>query len=96
MFTGTGFAHPISGTPLTSATSGNTTVPIEIGVDQRIQRHAAEQTRGRIAQPVGRPRMRHLVNGQREQQNHERDETCAKLMSAMEFRALSASYQLHA
>ena len=45
-----------------------------IGVHDRIERDAAEQPRGRIAEPIGRPRMRHLVHGQRKQQNDERDE----------------------
>ena len=45
-----------------------------IGVHDRVERHAAEQPRRRIAQPIGRPRMRHFVHRQREQQHDERDE----------------------
>ena len=73
-FTGTGFAQPISGTPLISATSGNSDRADRIGVHERVERDAAEQPRRRIAEPIGRPRVRRLVHRQRKQQNDERDE----------------------
>ena len=40
----------------------------------RIQRHAALKSCRRIAQPIGRPRMSHFVDGEGEQQNDELDE----------------------
>ena len=46
----------------------------EIRMHQRVERHPAEQPRRRIAQPIGRPRMRAFVHGQGKQQNDESDE----------------------
>ena len=45
-----------------------------IGVHDRVQRDAAEQPRRRIAEAIGRPRMRHFVHRQRKQQDDEADE----------------------
>ena len=45
--------------------------PEQVGVHYGVQRHAAEQARRRIAQPIGRPRMRAFVHGQGKQQNDE-------------------------
>src|SRR5206468_10441818 len=45
-----------------------------IGVHERIERHTAEQARRRIAEAIRRPRVRHFMYRQREQQNDERDE----------------------
>ena len=45
-----------------------------IGVHDRVQRDAAEQSRRRVAKAVGGERMGHLVHGQREQQDNEGDE----------------------
>ena len=45
-----------------------------IGVHDRVERHAPEQPRRRIAQPIGRPRVRHFVHRQGKQQDDERDE----------------------
>ena len=58
MFTGTGFAQPISGSARRPcAISGNSTVPIEIDVHDRIQRHAAEHA-ARSDRPAGWPSTR--------------------------------------
>ena len=74
MFTGTGFAQPISGTPLDQRDQRKQHRADRIGVDERVERDAAEQPRRRIAEAIGRPRVRHFVHGQREQQDDERDE----------------------
>ena len=63
----------MSGAPVTIAISGKSTVPIGIGVHDRVERHAPEEPRGRIAEPIRRPRVRHLVDGQRKQQDDESD-----------------------
>ena len=86
MLTGTGFAQPISGKPPNIATSGNSTVPIEIDVHDRIQRHAAEQPRRRIAEPVRRPGVRRFVDRQREQEHDERDEDLREVVYARQGR----------
>ena len=41
---------------------------------ERIQRDAAEEPRRGVTEPIGRPRVRHLVHRQRKQQHDERDE----------------------
>ena len=48
--------------------------PDRVDVDERVQRDASEQPRRRIAEPIGRPRVRRLVNRQREQHDDERDD----------------------
>ena len=73
MLTGTGFAQPISGRPVTIAISGRTMVPVGIDVHERIQRHTPERARRGIAQPVGRPCVGGLVNGERQQEHAEAD-----------------------
>ena len=45
-----------------------------IGVYEWIERDATEEPRRRIAETIRRPRVRHFMNRQREQQNDERDE----------------------
>jgi len=45
-----------------------------IGMDDRVQRDAAQQPRRRIAQAIRRPRMRHFVYRQRKQENDKADE----------------------
>ena len=67
MLTGTGFAQPMIGRLLIAAISGNRTVPIGVDVHQRVERQPPQQARRRIAEPVGRPRVRRLVNRQRQQ-----------------------------
>ena len=48
-----------------------------IRMHERIQRHAAQQPRRRIAESISGPRVRHLVDRQREQQHDERYEDLA-------------------
>jgi hypothetical protein len=45
--------------------------PNRVDVHQWIQRHAPKQPRGRIPESIRRPRMRRLMNREREQQDQE-------------------------
>src|SRR5262249_34094440 len=47
--------------------------------NERIQRDSAEQTGSRVAEPICRECVRHFVDGQREQQNDERDENLCEV-----------------
>ena len=50
-----------------------------IDVDERVERHATEQARGRIAQAIGRPGVRSLVDRQRDDHDCEADQNRRKL-----------------
>ena len=70
-FTGTGFAQPISGSPEYIAISGNSTVPIQSMCASGLSVSRPEQPGGRIAEPIGRPRVRRLVKRQRQDEHDE-------------------------
>ena len=75
MFTGTGLAQPISGTPGVSMRNQRKQDGADqIDVRERIERQPSEHARRRIAEPVGRPRVRRLVKRQRQDQDDERGE----------------------
>ena len=65
MSTGTGLAQPISGTPVTIAINGNSIVPIGSMWTAGLSDSRPSMPRRRIAEPVGRPRVRRLVHRQR-------------------------------
>ena len=71
--TGTGFAQPMSGRWLTDRQERQEDRADQIDVDQRIERHAAQTARRRIAEPVGGQGVRRFVNGERDQQHTEAD-----------------------
>ena len=55
--------------------------PDRVDVDQRVERDAPEQPRRGIAETIGRPRVRRLVNRQRHQHDAERDELRSDIQS---------------
>ena len=74
MFTGTGLAQPRIGSPLNIASSGSRIVPIGSMWTSGFNDTRPEQARGRIAEPIGRPRVRGLVNRQRDDHDGEPDQ----------------------
>ena len=65
MSTGTGFAQPISGTPVSDGDQRKHDGANQVDVDRRVERQPAEHARRRIAQLIRRPRVRRLVHDQR-------------------------------
>ena len=79
MFTGTGFAQPEDRQPAEYRQQRQQDRADRVDVDQRIEGHAAEQARGRIAEAIGRPRVRSLVDRQRDDHDCEADQNRRKL-----------------
>ena len=72
--TGTGFAHPITGHCVNERNQWKEDRANGIDMHRRVERHAAQLSRGGIAEPIGRPRMGGLVHRQRHEQHAERNE----------------------
>ena len=79
MLTGTGFAQPSSGSPLNDREQRQQDRADRVDMDDRVERHAAEQARGRIAEAIGRPGVRGLVDRQRDDHDCEADQNRRKL-----------------
>ena len=71
--TGTGFAQPMIGNPLNAASERQQDRPDRVDVHERVQRDAPEQPRRGIAEPVGGPGMRRLVDRERDEHDRERE-----------------------
>ena len=71
--TGTGFAHPMMGSPLYAASQRQQDRPDRVDVHDRIQRHAPEQPRGGITEPLSGPGMRRLMDRERDEHDRERE-----------------------